>query len=232
MKLNDQGMIAQTLETHECEVEVMYWVLEDALHSGNKNRATTALNLLLYIGKYKPELIQSGLKKIQRIRLKEIIHEIHENVVAQKREAITMKMPISSRSIPFRREKDLQKHLSENKNILEEAFDDRLRIVGLEIETDNDTDYRCDIVAESEKKFYPIELKIAQSTHAVVSQCSKYCYYFYRKLRYNHFKEVQGVVITNGTDAWSVNELRRVGHWIYLIIPISDTDITLERIQG
>ncbi len=222
-------MISQTLATHECEVEVMYWMLEDALYHGNKDRAKIILNLLLYIGKYKPELIQSGLKKIQRTRLKEIIHEIHENVATQKREAITIKTPISSRDIPFKREKALQEHLSKNKNILEEALGDRLRIVGLEVETDND--YRCDIVAESETKFYPIELKIAQSTHAVVSQCSKYCYYFYRKLRYNHFKEVQGVVIANGADAWSINELRREGHWVYTIAPVSDTDITLVRVH-
>lgn len=222
-------MIAQTLATHEGEVEVMYWMLEDALYNGNKDRAKIMLNLLLYVGKYKPELIQSGLKKVQRTRLKEITHEIHENIATQKREAITMKTPILSRNIPFKREKALQEHLSKNKNILEEAFGDRLRIVGLEVETDDD--YRCDIVAESEKKFYPIELKIAQSTHAVVSQCSKYCYYFYRKLRYNHFKEVQGVVLSNGFDAWSINELRREGHWIYEMIPDGDS-IGLSRVQG
>lgn len=222
-------MIAQTMATQKREVEVLYWILEDALHSGNKNRADGTLRLLLYIGKYKPELIQSGLKKIQRTRLKEITHEIHENVATQRREAITMRPPISSKDIPFKREKALQEHLSNNKDILEKAFGDRLRIVGLEVETDDD--YRCDIVAESEKKFYPIELKIAQSTHAVVSQCSKYCYYFYRKLRYNHFKEIQGVVLTNGADSWSINELRRSGHWVYTMIPKGDS-IELSRVHS
>ncbi len=223
-------MIAQTMATQEREVEVMYWILEDALYNGNKNKAKIMLNLLLYVGKYKPELIQSGLKKAHRTRLKEITHEIHENVATQKREAITVKTPILSRNIPFRLEKDLQEHLSKNKNILEEAFGDRLRIVGLEVETDDD--YRCDVVAESEKKFYPIELKIAQSTHAVVSQCSKYCYYFYRKLRYDRFKEIQGVVISSGFDAWSINELRRCGHLIYTMRSVdSDAKITLERVH-
>lgn len=229
MNLNDPHLIEQTMKTFQSEVEVIYWIIEDALHRGKQGRARGMLELMLYLGKYKPELIQTGLKPIQRIRLKEIIHEIHENVITQKHAAITMKYPIQSRKIPFELEKDLQEHLSERKHILENAFGERLRIVGLEVETDDD--YRCDIVAESSQKFYPIELKIAQSTHAVVSQCSKYCYYFYRKLRYNHFKEVQGVVITNGADAWSINELRRAGHWVYVMVPTSDASITLKRIR-
>lgn len=230
MKLNDPYLIKQTMKTFKNEVEVMYWIVEDALYAGKRTRALGMLELLMYIGKYKPELIQSGLRRVQRTRLKEITHELHENTISQKREAITMKHPIQSRKIPFKLEKDLQKHLFEHKSILEDALGERLRIVGLEVETEDD--YRCDVVAESSQKFYPIELKIAQSTHAVVSQCSKYCYYFYRKLRYNHFKEIQGVVITNGADSWSINELRRVGHWIYTINPIdSENMITLERIH-
>ncbi len=218
------------MKTFQSEVEVMYWIVEDALYTGQQNRALGALELLMYVGKYKPDLIRSGLQQVQRTRLKEITHELHENVATQKREAITIKPPIQSRKIPFRLEKDLQNHLSGHKDILEDALGDKLRIVGLEVETDND--YRCDVVAESSQKFYPIELKIAQSTHAVVSQCSKYCYYFYRKLRYNHFKEVQGVVIINGADAWSINELRRVGHWIYIMRPDdSENMIALERIR-
>ena len=228
MKLNDPYLIEQTMETFKSEVEVMYWIVEDALYEGKQARALRILELLMYIGKYKPELIQSGLQPVQRTRLKEITHEIYENVTTQRREAITIKQPVQSRKIPFKLEKDLQKHLFKHKDILEDALGDRLRIVGLEVETDDD--YRCDVVAESLRKFYPIELKIAQSTHAVVSQCSKYCYYFYRKLRYNHFREVQGVVIASGFDAWSVNELRRAGHWIYTILP-QDDSITLSKVE-
>lgn len=229
MKLNDSHLIAQTMETHVCEIEVMYWIVEDALYQAKPTRAETVLEFLLYAGKYKPELIRDGLRPIQRTRLKEMTYEIHGNAIIQKREAITMKPPIDSKKLPFELEKDLQKYLSEHKYVLEDAFGDRLRIRGLEVEAGDD--YRCDIVAESQKKFYPIELKIAQSTHAVVSQCSKYCYYFYRKLRYNHFKEIQGVVIANGADSWSANETRRAGHWIYTIIPTSNGDITLRQIH-
>jgi len=229
MKLNDPHLIDQTMNTHKSEIEVMYWLVEDALYKGQSGKAKMILEMLLYVGKYKPELIQSGLKLVQRTRLKEITHEIYENATTQRREAITIKPPTQSKTIPFKLEKKLQNHLSEHKHILEKALNDRIRIVGLEVEVDDD--YRCDIVAESETKFYPIELKIAQSTHAVVSQCSKYCYYFYRKLRYDRFKEVQGVVVSNGFDAWSINELRREGHWIYEMVS-QDNSLTLSRVQN
>ena len=91
--------------------------------------------------------------------------------------------------------------------------------------------YRCDVVAESKTRLYPIELKIAQSTHAVVSQCSKYCYYFYRKLRYDRFKYVQGVVLSNGFDAWSINAIRQEGHWILKIVP-TNSGIKLLRVTN
>ncbi len=230
MKLNDPYIVERTMKTLKCEIEPMYWIVEDALHRGNRGKANAMLELLMYVGKYKPELIQNSLQPVQRSRLKEIVHEMYENVIIQKHEAITMKHSIQSSKIPFKLEKDLQNHLSEHKDILEDALGERLRIIGLEVETEDE--YRCDIVAESAQKLYPIELKIDQSTHAVVSQCSKYCYYFYRKLRYNHFKNIQGIVLTNGADTWSINALRKAGHWIYIIRPDdSENIIALERIH-
>lgn len=230
MRFDDPRMIEQTLDTHQKSVEVLYWLLEDAVHDAKQIRAKNLLDFLLYIGKYKPELIQSGLHPVQRSRLRDLTHQILENVSIQEKKAVTIKFPIKAREIPFKREAELQTHLVEHKGILEKALDDRIRIRGTEVRTEGD--YRCDIVAESENKFYPIELKIAQGNHAVVSQCSKYCYYFYRKLRYDRFKPVQGVVIANGYDAWSINELRRQGHWIFAIKPIpkSDDIITLESL--
>lgn len=229
MKLNNSHFIQQSLSTTVPEVEVLYWLVEDALHEGNKDKAELLFQTLLYIAKYNAKLISQGLRPIQRERLKEITHEIHKGISLRKVQPITMKPPIEPRSIPFKKEKELQHYLHDNKKVLEDALSCSLRIIGLEVETADD--YRCDIVAESENTCFPIELKIAQSTHAVVSQCSKYCYYFYRKLRYGQFKEVQGVVVSRGFDAWSINELRRHGHWIFNIVPISDSDITLEWVH-
>lgn len=228
MRFDNRHMIEQTLNTHLKEVEVIYWILEDSIYNGKQNKAKAMLEILLYLGKYKPELIQSGLHAAQRSRLKDLTHQILENTSVQRKEAVTIKFPIREREIPFKCEAELQSHLVDKKEILEEALKDRIEIQGTEVKAGED--YRCDIVAESKEKFYPIELKIAQGTHAVVSQCSKYCYYFYRKLRYDRFKPVQGIVIANGYCSWSINALRQEGHWIYNIIPTGNSDIILERI--
>ena len=222
-------MIEQTLNTHESELEPMYWILEDALYENKTSRARNLLEILLYLAKYKPELIQNGLQKPFRDRLKTIASELLGNSSIQKREVISIKPPVKPREIPFSVEMELKNYLVRNHDRLSSAFDDPIKIKGTEVEIEGD--YRCDIVAESISTCYPIELKIAQGTHAVVSQCSKYCYYFYRKLRYDRFKRVQGIVIANGFDQWSVNELRREGHWIYEMLP-DDNGIILSRIES
>jgi len=229
MILNDKRMIQQALRTHTEEVEPLYWLLEDALHAGKTDKAKSLLEILLYTGKYKPPVVKDGLRPAHRDRLKQICYELLGNGAVREETAITMKPALASRKIPFKLESELQSYLVQNKDLIGRAVGEDVKIVGVEVKVDED--YRCDIVAESKERCYPIELKIAQGNHAVVSQCSKYCYYFYRKLRYGHFKLVQGVVIMNGADTWSINELRREGHWVYMIIPISDTAITLERIH-
>lgn len=230
MQLNDPHMTEQALTTHKSEVEVMYWLIEDALRDGATPKAQAILSLLLYVAKYKPSLIQEGLHAPYRQRMQEICQELLGGKLMCQQQAITIKSAIQPRKLPFKLEYELKEHLATYKAILERALGEPLKIIGTEVEAGED--YRCDIVAESEKTFYPIELKIAQSTHAVVSQCSKYCYYFYRKLRYDKFKKVQGIVISSGFDTWSINELRRCGHWIYTMRPSnSDAKITLERIH-
>lgn len=231
MKFDDLHMIEQTMSTHITEVEALYWLLEDAVYKDKSSKMQSILEILLYIVKYKPELIRDGLQAPHRERLKILSLEILGNTSIREKEAVSIKPSINPKKIPFKLESELKEYLVKHKDKLSKALNDQIRIVGVEVEADAEGEYRCDIVAESTSTFYPIELKINQSTHAVVSQCSKYCYYFYRKLRYNHFKKVQGIVITNGADAWSVNELRREGHWVYIITPISDTDITLDRVR-
>ena len=228
MQLDDPIMIQQAKNTHVTELEVLYWILEDALHAGNRHEAKGLLITLLYIAKYRPELIRIGLQETYMKRLKGLTYDLLDNKSTRLQQSITMKPAIQSKKIPFKMELELKQYLVDNPDKLALALGDDIKIVGVEVEAGED--YKCDIVAESDKHFYPIELKIAHGTHTAVSQCSKYCYYFYRKLRYDRFKRVQGGVCANGYDVWSVNELRRAGHWIYSIDPISDTDIVLERI--
>ncbi len=230
MELNNSHLIRQAKKTHVQELEVIYWMIEDAIYEGKNNFAKSMLIDLLHVAKYRPELIRPGLKRPFRERLKEISYSLIDNKCIHKQESITMKPGLDAQKIPFQLESELKKYLTDHKNVLESAFNDQIRIVGTEIETEDG--YKCDIVAESVDYFYPIELKIAQGDHAVVSQCSKYCYYFYRKLRYGKFKKLQGVVIAPGYDVWSINELRRVGHWIYFIKMNGDSDVKLERVEN
>ena len=227
MRLDDPRSIEQAMQTHKCEVEVLYWILEDSLYQGNQDKAKSIYTLLLYIAQYRQDLLIQGLKAKQRERLQEIAYELYSKNSIKKRSSIIIKPGIAGHKIPFEKEKDFQDFLCKNPQILAQALEDGIKIMGREVETD--FEYRCDIVAESEKFFYPVELKIAQTDHAVVSQIQKYCFYFYRKLRYNHFKEIQGVVLSVGFDNWSINELRRDGIILFQIRP-KDKEIKLIRI--
>lgn len=227
--LDNPSLIEQAKQMHACEMEALYWHLEDALYEGKMDRARGCFGILLYAAKYNSKLIVEGLKKSQRERLKEISYEVSGQSIPIKREPIIMKTGIAAVDIPFKKECELQSYLAGQPRLVSDALGEPINIVGTEVETD--CDYRCDIVAESRRCCYPIELKIGQANHQVVSQCLKYCFFFYRKLRYGCFKKVQGVVIANGADDWSINELRRFGLWVYLIAPGKDYKISLRKVE-
>lgn len=213
---------------HVSEIEPLYWHMEDALLQSKTDRAQACFGLLLYAAKHNPRLIAAGLRQEHRDRLKEISFEMTGQSVPVKRDAISIKTGQSPVSLPFKKERELQEFLLDHPETLSQGFGESVKIVGTEVETD--CGYRCDIVAESKLIFYPIELKIGQANHQVVSQCSKYCFYFYRRLRYNHFKKIQGIVIANGADSWSINELRRMGIWVFLLRAGSD-GVILNRVE-
>ena len=229
MKFTDPDLTEQALNTHLQEVEVLYWVLEDALYAGNHKRANSLLTIMLYMAKYRSDLIYKGLRPVYRQSLKEICHQLLGTGPIRKESSVKIKPAIHSHNIPFKLEYELKDFLVNNKSVLEKVVGEAVKITGTEVETEED--YRCDIVAESAENFYPIELKIAQANHAVVSQCSKYCFYFYRKLRYGRFKNIQGIVIANGYCSWSINELRKAGHWIFSMLP-DDKGIALSKITN
>lgn len=226
-EFNNQDVIDRTMTSQLAEIEPLYWVLEDSIYSGDRDKAKAVFGLLLYTAKFRPDLISSGLKPKQRERMKEICHEMSDNPILKETNPITIKFATEPKRLPFTKECELQQFLSENPNILSSALNDTIRVVGIEVETD--CGYKCDIVAEGQKFFYPIELKIGQATNAV-SQIHKYIYYFYRSLRYNRYREIQGIVIANGFCHWSINELRRQGIWIFDIFHDVDNKIKLIRI--
>lgn len=227
-ELNNQEIINRTLQSHVLEIEPLYWVLEDSLYKGDRDRAKAAFHLLLYTAKYRPDLIASGLRPKQRDRMQEICEEMNGQPSKKKILPIAIKFASNPKQLPFTKEQELQTFLHYNSMILDAAFHDKVFIRGTEVSTDSG--FKCDLVAEGNKIFYPIELKIGQADHRVVSQIEKYLDYFYRTLRYSLYKELQGVVISNGFCSWSINELRRRGIWIFDIFPDNDK-IKLVRIE-
>jgi hypothetical protein len=230
MKLDTPSLIDQAHRMHPEEMEPLYWIIEDALVKGETGRAESAFGIMLYAAKYNKELISKGLRPTYQQRLKEISFELFGKGVPTERKAVVVKQAVAASPLPFQKEAELQLYLAEHPELISKALEDEIRIVGTEVETD--CGYRCDIVAESDNTFYPIELKIGQANHQVVSQCAKYCFYFYRKLRYSFFKPVQGVVIANGADDWAINELRRQNMWVFIVRNSQDDSlVTLDRVD-
>ncbi len=228
IELKDPAHIEQAKKTHVSTIEPLYWVLEDSLSSGNKSRAEWIFVGFLYLAKYRKDLIAKGLQPDYIERLKQIAYEIYEDKAFKKQEPVAIKYGTHSRRLPFADEKELEEYLCDNSSLLADALNDEIEIIGNQVETE--FGYKCDIVARSKKMFYPIELKIAQADHRAVSQCNKYCWYFYRQLRYNRYRKIQGVVCAAGFDNWSINELRREGIWIFDMVP-NNKDIHLRRIE-
>ncbi len=215
--LNDPDKVYRAQATDPKVLEPLYWVLEDSIYKDDLVLARAVYEDFLYIAKYCKDDLVKTLQPAYVNRLREIAFELHDETHFKERKPITIKQASHSKKLPFPKEENLRNYLATNPTILSDALSDRIRIIGMEVETD--FDYRCDILARSEQFYYPIELKIGQATHAVVSQITKYCYYFYRRFRYGFYKPIRGVVCANGFCDWSINELRRDGVLIFSIIP-------------
>lgn len=222
-----ENVVDQIEHMTDKELEPLYWVLEDALCDNRRARAMAVYQLFCAVAKLRRGLLCKGLQKTQIARLKEIAYELIDKETCVYKHSIEFKLPLSPKPLPFLNEKALEDYLSNNIHVLEAALGEPLRLVGTQVPTN--FDYACDLVVEG-AYFYPIELKIGQSKHGVVSQIEKYCYYFYRKLRYDRYKPIQGVVIANGADAYSINEIRKSGHLLFDIQPVGRTDISLVKI--
>jgi RecB family endonuclease NucS len=209
------------------EMEPLFWKLEDSLYDGDKEHAEVLFEMFLYMAKYNPGVFLS-LRKKYRDRLKQITYELYDDTVPTRLKTITMQCGIGSKNIPFKQEKDLRKFLASHISVVRAAIARDIELVGQEVDTD--FEFKCDLVVATKDLFFPIELKIVQASHKVVSQIDKYCFYFYRQLRYNFYKDIQGVVVANGYDDWSINQLRRAGHWIYDIEPDDTQVVRLRRI--
>lgn len=225
--LADPDKIESIMKDDPSILEPLYWVLEDAIHDNNLRLARCIYKDFLYFAHYRKEDLVRAMQPAYLGRLKVLAHELFSDTSIKDRKPIILKMASQSQQLPFQKEADFRDFLATNPRLLSDALHDQIRIIDTEVLTEDD--YRCDILAESRTHYYPIELKIRQANHAVVSQIAKYCYCFYRRFRYGFHRPIQGVVIAAGFDAWSINELRREGIWIFDIHPDGDS-IKLIRI--
>lgn len=227
VRLDNPQIIEQTIKSHPSELEPLYWIMEDSIHSGNKSRAKACYMLLAYHAKYTPSLMATTLKPAYRARLKEVTREILTGTTTRQYQSIEVKYAIQKKQIDFKSESELRDYLAEQMELLSVALGETVKLHGVEVETEFG---KCDLVVEGPNTFFPIELKTEQSNHKVVSQITKYVHHFYRMLRYNWYKPVQGVVIAPGFDSWSINELRKQGTWIFDVSSTNDQRCRLTRI--
>jgi hypothetical protein len=227
-KLNDPDKIHDIQNMHPKMFEPLFWLLEDAIYRSDLQFAHCVYQDFLYLAQYRKSDLVKTLSSVYLKRLQNIAYELFEQQSVRPRQSIAIKNACSAKTLPFQKESELRDYLALHPNILADALQDKVRILDVEVVTD--CEYRCDILAHSANFYYPIELKIHQANHAVVSQIHKYCYYFYRKYRYDLHKPIRGVVCANGFCSWSINELRREGIQIYDIVP-SHTLISLEVIR-
>lgn len=215
-ELNNEWHIKQAMNTHVMTIEPLYWSLEDALFDKKIELAKSLYEGFLYLAQFRKSDLVKHLKPVFLDRLQVITYELYgsgDKIVHCK--PINLQYAVSSRKIPFDKESELQQYLVDHTKLLSDALCDSVEIKGTEFELVDE--YRCDLICDSSNTRYVVELKIGQATHHVVSQINKYCYYVFRTLRYDKFKNVQGVVICNGLDSWSINAIRQDGHLCFII---------------
>lgn len=207
VNIDNPDIIEEVMSYHPKEIEPLYWKIEDSITSGKNNLAKSIYSSFLCLAKYNKKILTENLNPCQLARLRQLTFELFGETSFKEIKTISIKESTGSKTIPFSKESELRDFLVDNKYILEKAYDTKIRYIDKEVKTN--FGYQCDIVAEDDRFCYPTELKIAQAKHGVISQIEKYCHFFYRQYRYNFYKKMQGVVIANGFDAFSINELRR-----------------------
>lgn len=226
--MDDNTLVQEALNTDVKTVESLYWALEDAVYDQKTGIARCILESFDYLKIHNHGAYMDGLRDIHRQRISEMKDELSGKMINKTRHPIETKLPIKPVKLPFKKEHKLRDFLYMHPEVIGNALNDKVEHINKEVQTDGE--YKCDLTIENQIMFYPIELKISPQSH-VDSQIRKYCYYFYRQLRYSRFRQIQGIVISNGFDTWGINELRREGFWIYLIRPDADHTIALSRVD-
>jgi hypothetical protein len=226
VSLDNHNLREQALQTTPEVVEVLFWRMEDALYSGNRDLAQAILIDFAYIAKYNKLLLARHLRPRYIQRLKEINNELNGTPNSRNVEPVEIRQAVPASELQFGKESDLRDYLSLHPEALAPIGSFDLIRTAIPVEEG----YEIDIVAENEKLAYIIELKITKADHKVCSQIRKYLFYYYRQCRYDWYRDLQGVVVANGFDPWCINELRRDGIWCFLVYS-STTGPVLRKLE-
>lgn len=89
---------------------------------------------------------------------------------------------------------------------------------------------RVDLVAQDKETIYPIEVKKSVADHSVIGLIDKYIIHFKLGLINRMYRYVVGVVIANGFDEYSLQELHRFGAVAIKYKFKGDNNIELTRV--
>lgn len=226
--IDDPELIQEVLTYDPKEIEPLYWIIEDSIDKQNMKLAKSVHRAFTCLAKYKKDILSDNLRPAQMKRLKAITLELYGGTSSKEICPITIKQGSCTNYIPFEKESQLRDYLVSNLELLGEAYGETIEYAESEVKTN--FEYRCDILAHGKNTYYPTEIKLRQADHSVVSQIEKYCHYFYKRFRYASYKDIQGVVIANGFDSFSINELRRNKMWCFETVP-SQSGIKLQKID-
>jgi RecB family endonuclease NucS len=203
----DNDYIYELNKIDKQELEPLYWLIEDNLEKNNIKLCKQVYQTFIDLAKIRKSFLIKNLHSDYIQRLKELSFELYDHVSIRKNAVINIEYNIQSVELSIQKESELRDYLALHPELFVDLSSEKIKLKDVEVPTK--FGFSCDLLLESDNFYYPVEIKIKKATHQVVSQIDKYCYYFYRKYRYNFHKSIQGVVVSNGFCDWSINELRK-----------------------
>lgn len=162
----------------------------------------------MYSNSEEKKILQQYLDKEKLKELKRIKKEVESGNPIEELESIN---PIDDNIEPSANDLKLEKQIVKlsyyNLQKLEKFLGKNLECKGIERETYL-TGGKCDMVLQNDQgTLFPIEFKLNQANHSVVSQIDKYCLHFKLQLIYKLYNRVQGVVIASSFSKYAINAL-------------------------
>jgi hypothetical protein len=192
------------------ELDVMYYRCLNSSLRGDMKKTELYFSLIENCFKDNSDkvVLKSYLDQDKLHELKRVKREVELGKPILELEAIT---PIDENIEPTAHDLKLERELVKlsyySLQDLAPFLGDDLVCKGIERETYL-TGGKCDMVAQDNNgTIYPIEFKLNQANHSVVSQIDKYCLHFKLQLIQKLYKRVKGVVIASSFSKYAINAL-------------------------